>query len=105
MRPTSSSAHSVCRTWTGNGVENAHERGIKVEVIIDKSQLTEQYSSADFLANSGIPIKIDAAHDIAHNMVMVIDRETLISRSFNFTRAGVERNRKSTQSHILEKEK
>ena len=52
---------------------NAHKRGIKVEVILDKSQRGDKYSSADFLANSGIPTKIDAAHAIAHNKVIIID--------------------------------
>jgi phosphatidylserine/phosphatidylglycerophosphate/cardiolipin synthase-like enzyme len=71
---------------------NAHKRGVKVEVILDKSQRTQKYSSADFLANSGIPTKIDTVHAIAHNKVMVIDGETVITGSFNFTRAAEEKN-------------
>ncbi len=71
---------------------NAHKRGVKVEVILDKSQRTQKYSSADFLANSGIPTIIDADHAIAHNKVMVIDGETVITGSFNFTRAAEEKN-------------
>jgi hypothetical protein len=39
-------------------------------------------TSADFLANSGIPTKIDVAHAIAHNKVMVIDKETGLTISF-----------------------
>jgi len=61
-------------------------------VILDKSQKTEKYSSADFLAHAGIPVQIDAAHAIAHNKVMVIDGETVITGSFNFTKAAKERN-------------
>jgi hypothetical protein len=38
-----------------------------VQVILDKSQRTEKYSSADFLANQGVPTMIDAEHAIAHN--------------------------------------
>jgi phosphatidylserine/phosphatidylglycerophosphate/cardiolipin synthase-like enzyme len=71
---------------------NAHKRGVKVQVILDKSQKTEKYSSADFMANQGIPTRIDAAHAIAHNKVMVIDGETVITGSFNFTKAAEERN-------------
>ena len=33
----------------------AHKRGVKVQVILDKSQKTEKYSEADFLVNVGIP--------------------------------------------------
>ena len=57
---------------------NAHKRGIKIEVILDKSQRTQKYSSATFLFNVGIPVKIDAQHARAHNKVMVIDGETVI---------------------------
>ncbi len=35
---------------------------------------------------------IDSEHAIAHNKVMVIDRETIITGSFNFSKAAEERN-------------
>jgi phosphatidylserine/phosphatidylglycerophosphate/cardiolipin synthase-like enzyme len=71
---------------------NAHKRGVKVQVILDKSQRTQKYSSATFLTNVGIPVKIDAQHAIAHNKVMVIDGETVITGSFNFTKAAEANN-------------
>ena len=46
----------------------------------------EKYTSADFLAHSGIITMIDAAHAIAHNKVMIIDGETVFTGSFNFAR-------------------
>ncbi len=67
---------------------DAHKRGVEVQVVLDKSQRTEKYSSADFLVNMGIPVRIDARHAIAHNKVMVIDGQTVITGSFNFTKAG-----------------
>ena len=71
---------------------NAHKRGVKAEVILDKSQRTRKYSSVTFLYNPGIPVKIDAQHAIAHNKVMIIDGETVITGSFNFTKAAEENN-------------
>lgn len=71
---------------------NSHKRGLKVEVILDKSQRTQKYSAATFLSNVGIPVKIDAQHAIAHNKVMIIDGETVITGSFNFTKAAEENN-------------
>ena len=71
---------------------SAHKRGMKVEVILDKSQRKEKYTSATFLANSGIPTYIDDKHAIAHNKIMIIDRETVITGSFNFTKAAEEKN-------------
>lgn len=66
----------------------AHERGVRVEVILDQSNLKEHHASADLLAGSGVPIFIDAAHVLAHNKVMVIDEGTVITGSFNFTYAA-----------------
>ena len=35
---------------------------------------------------------VDAAHAIAHNKVMILDDEIVITGSFNFTKAAEERN-------------
>jgi phosphatidylserine/phosphatidylglycerophosphate/cardiolipin synthase-like enzyme len=84
--------YSITSAPIAKALLNAHKRGIKVEVILDKSQRTQKYSSATFLSNQGIPTKIDAQHAIAHNKVMVIDDETVITGSFNFTKAADENN-------------
>jgi phosphatidylserine/phosphatidylglycerophosphate/cardiolipin synthase-like enzyme len=44
------------------------------------------------LTNLGIPVKIDAVHAIAHNKIVVIDGETIITGSFNFTKSAEENN-------------
>ena len=63
-----------------------------MQVILDKSQRTEKYSSADFVAHAGIPTFIDAKHAIAHNKIMVIDGRTILTGSFNFTKAAESNN-------------
>jgi phosphatidylserine/phosphatidylglycerophosphate/cardiolipin synthase-like enzyme len=71
----------------------AHKRGVKVQVILDKSQQTDRYSSATFFQNVGIPTFIDESQrGIAHNKVMVIDGHVVITGSFNFTKAAEEEN-------------
>src|SRR5208337_1708583 len=40
----------------------------------------------------GIGVRIDAKHAIAHNKIMVIDGQTVITGSFNFTKAAEEAN-------------
>jgi phosphatidylserine/phosphatidylglycerophosphate/cardiolipin synthase-like enzyme len=71
---------------------DAHRRGVDVRVVLDKSQRTEKYSSADFISHAGIPLWIDSKHAIAHNKIMIIDGETVITGSFNFTKAAEENN-------------
>jgi phosphatidylserine/phosphatidylglycerophosphate/cardiolipin synthase-like enzyme len=85
-------AYSFTSAPIAKALVNAHKRGVKIEVILDKSQRTEKYSEADFLHNVGIPVKIDARHQIAHNKVMVVDDGVVITGSFNFTKAAEENN-------------
>lgn len=67
-------AYSFTSAPIAKALLNARKRGVKVEAILDKSQRRERYTSATFLANSGIPTYIDDKHAIAHNKVMVIDK-------------------------------
>jgi phosphatidylserine/phosphatidylglycerophosphate/cardiolipin synthase-like enzyme len=71
---------------------DANKRGVKVEAILDKSQRKESYTEATFLTNMKIPTYIDSKHAIAHNKVMVIDKTTVVTGSFNFTKAAEEKN-------------
>jgi hypothetical protein len=45
-----------------------------------------------FLNNAGIQPLIDDKHAIVHSKVMVIDSATIITGSFNFTKAAEEKN-------------
>jgi phosphatidylserine/phosphatidylglycerophosphate/cardiolipin synthase-like enzyme len=85
-------AYSFTSASIAKALIEAHKRGITVQAILDKSQRSERYSSATFLVNSGIPTFIDAEHAIAHNKIMVIDGTTVVTGSYNFTRAAEERN-------------
>jgi phosphatidylserine/phosphatidylglycerophosphate/cardiolipin synthase-like enzyme len=60
--------------------------------VLDKSNETQQYSAATFAVNVGIQTLIDDQHAIAHSKVMVIDSATVITGSFNFTKAAEEKN-------------
>jgi phosphatidylserine/phosphatidylglycerophosphate/cardiolipin synthase-like enzyme len=85
-------AYSFTSAPIAKALLDAHKRGVQVQVILDKSQRSDKYSSADFLANQGVPVVIDANHAIAHNKVIVIDGELVITGSFNFTKAAQEKN-------------
>jgi phosphatidylserine/phosphatidylglycerophosphate/cardiolipin synthase-like enzyme len=70
----------------------AHKRGVHVEVILDRKQKSEQYSSADYLQHAGIPVLIDGEHAIAHNKIIIIDGRVVITGSFNFTKQAEQNN-------------
>lgn len=85
-------AYSFTSTPIAKALAAAKARGIDVRVILDKSQRTERYSGADFIAHAGIPVLIDEKPAIAHSKVMIIDGEIVITGSFNFTSAAEARN-------------
>lgn len=85
-------AYSFTSAPIAQALVAAHRRGVDVRVILDKSQRTQRYSSATFLAHAGVQVLIDVAHAIAHNKTMVIDRKVVLTGSFNFTRAAEEKN-------------
>lgn len=63
----------------------AKTRGIAVEIILDHSNEKEERTSLHEFVEHGLTPLIDAHHAIAHNKVMVVDKRTLITGSFNFT--------------------
>jgi phosphatidylserine/phosphatidylglycerophosphate/cardiolipin synthase-like enzyme len=85
-------AYSFTSAPIAKALVDAEKRGVKVQVILDRSQRTEKYSSADFVQHAGIPTYIDAKHAIAHNKIMIIDGKTVLTGSFNFTKAAEENN-------------
>lgn len=70
----------------------AAARRVKVIVLLDRSNEAETYSALGDLVQHGVEVLIDACHAIAHNKVMVIDRRTVVTGSFNFTRQAEHEN-------------
>jgi phosphatidylserine/phosphatidylglycerophosphate/cardiolipin synthase-like enzyme len=58
-------AYSFTSAPIAKALVNAHKREIKIEVLLDKSQKKEKYTSADFISLAGIPTYIDSAYAIA----------------------------------------
>jgi phosphatidylserine/phosphatidylglycerophosphate/cardiolipin synthase-like enzyme len=81
-------AYSFTSAPIAQALVAAHKRGVVVQVVLDKSQRTEKYSSADFVAHAGIPTYIDMRHAIAHNKIILIDGFVVLTGSFNFSRAA-----------------
>ena len=70
----------------------AKQRGVNVQVILDKANITAQYSGASYVAHVGIPVWIDNRPAIAHNKTIIIDRRLVIGGSYNYTASAETRN-------------
>lgn len=81
-------AYSFTSRPISSALLQAKERGVQVRIVADKSQQTARYTSVRFLANKGVPVRIDSHYKIMHNKFMVIDGRTVETGSFNYTRAA-----------------
>jgi len=70
----------------------AKSRGARVTILLDRSNEQETYSELKILEDHDLMPLIDDKHAIAHNKVMIIDKKTLITGSFNFTRQADHEN-------------
>jgi phosphatidylserine/phosphatidylglycerophosphate/cardiolipin synthase-like enzyme len=78
-------AYSFTSKPIADALIEAKTRGVHVEIILDKSNQQETYTELGYLLDHGLAPHIDAQHAIAHNKIMIVDRKTVITGSFNFT--------------------
>lgn len=80
---------------TGAGIVEAllraHQRGVDVRLIADKTTPCGRNSGIDPLASAGVLVWIDRRARIAHAKTMVIDGAVTLMGSYNWT-AGAARN-------------
>ena len=85
-------AYGFTHNSIAQALVRAHERGVKVRVLLDqKSQSSNRYVMG-VLSEAQIELRQDGKHAIAHNKVMVIDQTIVITGSFNFTNSAASRN-------------
>jgi phosphatidylserine/phosphatidylglycerophosphate/cardiolipin synthase-like enzyme len=70
----------------------AHKRGVTVEIVLDHSNEKEDHTDLHLILDAGLQPLIDAKHAIAHNKIMILDRRTVLTGSFNFTNQAEHEN-------------
>lgn len=72
-------------------LRQAAQKGIKVRVMAD-AKANSHYSAVTFLANQGIPVRLNSHYAIMHNKVIIVDDKTLELGSFNYSASADTRN-------------
>ena len=70
----------------------AHNRGVKVFVVADQKDNQKQYSATTFLANQGVPVRLNGHYAIFHHKFMVSDGVNVELGSFNYSAAAADKN-------------
>jgi len=71
---------------------SAHKRGVKVRVVADMRANNRRYTAVTFLANQGVPVRLNNHYAILHDKFMVIDGKDVETGSFNYSAAAVTKN-------------
>lgn len=77
--------YSINNTQITQALIAAHERGIPIQILTDRTQASGKKASAPLLKKAGIDIKVHSKHRIEHNKFMVIDESSVITGSYNWT--------------------
>jgi phosphatidylserine/phosphatidylglycerophosphate/cardiolipin synthase-like enzyme len=85
-------AHTLLSPSMTRSLLDAHERGVRIQVILDKSERQEGLTPAVQLVQAGVPVFLDGAHATANDRVIVIDGRTVITGSMNFSTSSDEMN-------------
>lgn len=89
--------YSLSHDLIADAIVNAHRRGVKVRILMDKTQAGGRNSDDEKLIAAGIEVRIDAHHKIFHHKVAIADRkrrgkQAVVTGSFNWTANADEKN-------------
>lgn len=85
-------AYGFTHNEIAQALVRAHERGVRVRVLLDQKTQSSNRYVISVLNDAHIELRQDGKHAIAHNKVMVIDQSVVITGSFNFTNSAATRN-------------
>jgi len=85
-------AYSFTDRDIAQALVTAAQRGVQVQVLLDKSNRNDKRSAKDIITQNNLPLRFDAPQGIAHNKIMIIDQSTVLSGSYNFSSAAHTRN-------------
>lgn len=70
----------------------AQKRGVVLRVLADEKANSTQYTAVTFLANQGVPVRLNRRYSIMHHKFAVIDNQSVQTGSFNYSAAADKRN-------------
>ncbi|MGH8065247.1 MAG: phospholipase D family protein [Candidatus Entotheonellia bacterium] len=87
-------AYLLYSTRLAGALVRAHQRGVQVHVLLDATAQPHHppVSAVARLVAVGIAVSLDAQHAWAHDKVMILDGEVVLTGSYNWTVAAEKTN-------------
>jgi phosphatidylserine/phosphatidylglycerophosphate/cardiolipin synthase-like enzyme len=96
VRGASSSVDFLAYIMTLNGLRDAllsaHKSGLRVRGVFDAGRAGALGSDYDALLKAGVDVRLDGIQGLMHHKVIIIDEETVLLGSYNFTQSADETN-------------
>ena len=70
----------------------AHQRGLRVRVLLDRTQAGNKYADDELLEHAGVPLVRDIRSGSMHNKFVIGDGKAVGTGSFNWTKNADTRN-------------
>lgn len=90
-----SSIHILIYSFTsdsiGDALIEAHNRGIEIKIVFEKSQVSK-YSEYFKLKAAGIEVRNDTNPKLMHHKVMIIDQIIILTGSYNWSYSAENKN-------------
>ncbi len=78
---------------------DAHRRGVALRIVTDNDKSADLGSDIARLADAGIPVRIDRTMAHMHHKFAILDGETLLNGSYNWTRGAADENHENIVFH------
>ena len=76
----------------GSAMRDRFKSGIDVRGVFEEKQVNNEYSEYKTMKAAGLPVIVDRSSGTMHHKVIVIDAETVITGSYNFSKNAEKRN-------------
>jgi len=85
-------AYSFTADALGEALVARSQDGVMVRGVFDQGQATASGAEFSRLRAAGLDVRLDQSEGLLHHKVIVIDGETVVTGSYNFTRSAEEQN-------------
>ncbi len=96
VRSAEQSIHFMAFSFThdtlGSAMRDRFKSGIDVRGVFEERQVDDAYSEYKMMKESGLSVVLDKNRGAMHHKVIVIDAETVITGSYNFSKNAEKRN-------------
>ncbi|MEM9569490.1 MAG: phospholipase D-like domain-containing protein [Bacteroidota bacterium] len=75
-----------------NALVSAKARGVDIHILANNTYATARYSQLDYLDKYHINIYIDNRPGVFHHKWLIVDKKTIITGSYNYTKSAEEKN-------------